>query len=68
MMRLHKNPEEIKKDKFFKIRNILNIIFMIGAVVGMGFYFFGNRTIGTIIIIIAIVIKLTESSIRLTHR
>ena len=68
MMRLHRNPEENNMDQYFKIRNILNIIFMIGAVVGMGFYFFGNRTIGTIIIIIAIVIKLTESSIRLIHR
>ena len=68
MMRLHRNPEENNRDQYFKIRNILNIIFMIGAVVGMGFYFFGNRTIGTIIIIIAIVIKLTESSIRLIHR
>ncbi len=54
-----------KQIMIFKLRNILNIIFIIGAVVGMVYYFFFDEYIGTIIILVAMGFKITETSIRL---
>lgn len=51
----------------FKLRQILNIIFMVGAVIGVIVYFAGSHTIGTIIILAAMVFKMAESAIRLIH-
>lgn len=51
-------------DKYFKIRNILNIIFMLGAIVGMGVFYFYDRTLGTIIIITAMAFKMAECCFR----
>ena len=55
------------EDETLKLRNILNIIFMLGAIAGLVVYFFINHTIGTIIILAAMVFKIVESSIRLFH-
>ena len=61
----HRQRESKQRDRFFKIRNMLNIIFMIGALVGMVFYFWSNRqTIGIIIILAAIVFKIIECCLR----
>lgn len=57
----HRRPED---DKYFKIRNILNIIFMIGAVVGMCIFYFNDRTLGTIIILTAMAFKIAECCFR----
>lgn len=51
-------------DKYFKIRNILNIIFMLGAIVGMGVFYFHDRTLGTIIILTAMAFKIAECCFR----
>lgn len=51
-------------DKYFKIRNILNIIFMIGAVAGMAVYFFKDSVLGTIIILTAMAFKIAECCFR----
>lgn len=59
---------EPHEDKYFKIRNILNIIFMLGAVVGMAVFYFGTRTTGTIIIITAIAFKVIECFFRLIRQ
>lgn len=48
-----------------KIRNILNIIFMLLAVVGMAFYLLSDRTTGIYIILIAMCFKIAESSLRM---
>lgn len=48
-----------------KIRNILNIIFMIGAVVGVIWYLTSDKTIGTYIILISMCFKIAESSLRM---
>ena len=61
-MRHHRR--DASNDKYFKIRNVLNIIFMIGAVVGMAVFYFHNRTMGTIIIITAMVFKMAECCFR----
>ena len=48
-----------------QIRNWLNIIFMLMAVIGMGYYLWGDKTIGIYIILLAMSIKIVESSMRM---
>ena len=61
----HRRGEDEKsRDRFFKIRNCLNIIFMIGAIVGMVVYFFSSHTVGTVIIICAMLFKMAECCLR----
>lgn len=55
------------QDKFLKIRNVLNIIFMAGAIVGILLYFYTDRTGGTITILAAMVFKMIESILRFFH-
>ncbi len=47
------------------IRNWLNIIFMLGAVVGLVYYFTGHKETGIYIILVAMVIKFAEASLRM---
>ncbi len=55
-------------DRFFKLRNILNIIFMIGAVVGVILYFISQtETLGILVIITAMFFKMAECSLRFLH-
>lgn len=51
-------------DRFFKIRNILNIIFILGAVIGVLLYVYSSQTVGTIIILISMVFKIIECILR----
>lgn len=60
--RFHRRPAS--EDKYFKIRNVLNIIFMLGAIVGMGVFYFHSRTMGTIIILTAMAFKIAECCFR----
>lgn len=55
------------KGRFFKIRNWLNVIFILAAVAGMAICYFGSSTIGYIVIIAAIVLKFVECILRLIH-
>ena len=48
-----------------KIRNVLNIIFMIGAVAGVIYYLKVDKTAGTLIILTAMCFKIAESSMRM---
>lgn len=48
-----------------RIRNWLNIIFMILAVIGVIYYLKVDRMTGTYIILIAMCFKITESSMRM---
>lgn len=59
--RHHRRPED---DKYFKIRNTLNIIFIIGAIVGMAVFYLHDRTMGTIIILTAMAFKIAECCFR----
>ena len=60
--RFHRRPAS--EDKYFKILNVLNIIFMLGAIVGMGVFYFHSRTMGTIIILTAMAFKIAECCFR----
>ena len=57
--------EDEKQDKYLMLRQILNIIFMLGAVVGVLLYFYHNKTIGTIVIVVAMFFKMVECVFRL---
>ena len=59
-----RRDENSMKEKFFLIRNILNTIFIIGAVVGVSLYFFYSNTIGTYIILGAMIFKMAECCFR----
>ena len=53
------------EDRFLPIRPWLNIIFMLGALVGVIVYFLtDNTTTGTIIILVSMVFKMVESVLR----
>ena len=48
-----------------KIRNILNFIFMITALVGVIWYLNKDKTMGTYIILFSMCFKIAESSMRM---
>ena len=47
------------------IRNWLNIIFMLGAIVGLIFYFTHHKETGIYIILISMVVKFAEAALRM---
>ena len=52
-------------DRFLHIRQWLNIIFMLRAVVGVAVYFLADTTtVGTVIILAAMVFKIIECLLR----
>lgn len=48
-----------------RLRNWLNIIFMVGAIVGVGIYLLGDSQLGIIVILAAMSFKIVECSLRL---
>lgn len=60
--RLRRLNEE--SDQFHNLRQILNIIFMLGAVIGLIVFFTGNQVTATIIILAAMVFKIAECAFR----
>jgi hypothetical protein len=61
----HRMHRQEGKDRFLYIRQWLNIIFMLGAVIGVIVYFLADlTTTGTIIILVAMVFKIIECILR----
>ncbi|MBR5686851.1 MAG: hypothetical protein IKX36_02715 [Prevotella sp.] len=61
-----KHRNEKKRDRFFVFRNVLNILFMVGAVVGVILYLnSSDHTVATAIILTSIVLKFTECVLRM---
>lgn len=61
----HRMHKQERKDRFLYIRQWLNIIFMLGAVIGVIVYFLADlTTTGTIIILVAMVFKIIECVLR----
>ncbi len=56
--------EEPRRDRFLWIRNILNLVFMLGAVVGVVVYFVGNDRMGLYVILGAMLFKIAECCFR----
>lgn len=51
-------------DRYIVLRNILNIIFMLGALVGMTVYFKLDHQAGTIVILSSMLFKIVECVFR----
>lgn len=64
--RNHRQPREHTRIDY--IRHWLNIIFMLGAVVGVIFYFLSDSNTGVIILLTAIVFKFVECVLRVINR
>lgn len=64
--RNHRQPREHTRIGY--IRQWLNIIFMLGAVVGVIFYFLSDSNTGVIILLTAIVFKFVECVLRVINR
>ncbi|MDO4160234.1 MAG: hypothetical protein Q4D41_07250 [Prevotellaceae bacterium] len=62
--RRRRGGDEEDKDRFMLLRNILNIIFMIGAVVGVVIWLQWNQNIGLIVILASMVFKFVECVFR----
>ena len=61
----HRMHRQERKDRFLYIRQWLNIIFMLGAVVGVIVYFLADlTTTGTLIILVAMLFKIIECILR----
>lgn len=53
-----------KPDRYIGLRNILNAVFMLGAIVGVTVYYLGDTQIGTIVILVSMLFKIVECVIR----
>lgn len=55
---------EHKEDRYIVLRNILNVIFMLGALAGVAVYINWNRDTGAIVILVSMVFKIVECVFR----
>ena len=59
----------MNKDLIFKIRQILNLIFILAVIAGICVYFFSeNQTLALLIFLTAVVFKMAESILRMLHK
>ncbi len=58
---IRQKPE---RDRFYTIRNVLNVIFMVMALIGVLIYFFKQAETGTYIVLAAMVFKMVECVLR----
>jgi hypothetical protein len=63
-----KHQHEQEEHKFLGLRNILNIIFMLGAIAGVIVYVAVDNFVGIVIVGIAMLFKIAEFSIRMMGR
>jgi uncharacterized membrane protein len=63
-LRHRRRDDDTERDHFFKLRNLLNIIFMLGAIAGVLVYAFHDHTTGTIVVLVAMVFKIVETALR----
>lgn len=59
--RRHRRPA----DRYLLLRNVLNIIFMLGAIAGVAVYMLADSSVGTIVILVAMAFKIVECVFRL---
>jgi len=66
----HRSIEKIsyaEKGRFFAIRQILNLLFILLAIAGAIIYYFFWQEAGGILLITAVIIKITECVLRIMH-
>ena len=54
-------------DKFLKLRNVLNLIFMLGAIAGAAVYLLSDQDTGIYIIMGSMAFKVVECALRFIH-
>ncbi len=65
----HRQQRYSEPDKFYKLRNILNIIFIVTALVGIALYLLTTyRSAAVITMIVGVVIKFVEATLRMIRR
>lgn len=57
--------ENQREDRFAMLRQVLNLLFMVGAVAGLTVYFTKSTQVGTYIILFSMVLKIVECVLRL---
>ena len=60
----HRLKEITGKDQYLQIRQVLDIIFMMGPINGFCIFYFSNQLTGTVIILAAMVFKIAECAFR----
>lgn len=63
--RHHLRSEERSDNKMLPLRNILNLVFMLGAIAGVVTYYLGSSRLGIIIVLVAMAVKMVECAIRM---
>ncbi len=63
----HRRPD-VNRLRTQQLRNVLNIIFMAVAVVGVGIYLSGKTLVGTYVFLASMPFKLVEVAIRILKR
>ena len=65
----HRQQRYSEPDPFYKLRNILNIIFIVTALAGIALYLLTSYREAAIITMIAgVVIKFVEATLRMIHK
>ncbi len=64
--RRHLHSEDSSdNNKMLPLRNVLNLVFMLGAIAGVVTYYAGSTRIGIIIVLVAMAVKMVECAIRM---
>ena len=54
-----------QRDTIFWIRQALDVAFILGAIAGVACYVWGDKTTGLYIVMVAMVVKMRESALRI---
>ncbi len=60
-----RRDEQVPDNNRLRLRNVLNIIFMLLTIAGLVIYYCSDHTVGTIVILVAVVFKIVESALRI---
>lgn len=52
-------------DHFYKLRQLLNLVFLIMSIVGVTMWFYGSREMGIYVLIVGTIFKFAELSLRI---
>lgn len=63
----YRKEDGFREAGYLKVRNVLNLIFMLGALAGLIVYWKVDHTTGIIIILVAMAFKLVECALRFIH-
>lgn len=65
LKRRHRMPRIEDQGRLHQVRQVLNLIFILGAILGMVLYFKAGRDTGTYVLIAACVFKFVEVTLRI---